>query len=77
MNILPQSTSIFRTDTLEGIGAVIIFFLISLLCFGLSYKDYDKDDVTPVATKVGSALLAAAWNIVYLIYYFISKALGI
>lgn len=46
---------------------VIFFTIIGILCFFLSYQCNQQD--TPVGMKILFAILAALWNILYLLYY--------
>lgn len=55
-----------------SISAVLIFALVSLICFILAFRCYPEDDDTPVGMKFLFSVVAAAWNVVYLAYYFVT-----
>ena len=55
--------------------AVVIFVLISAISFSLSFQCYSETDETPLGFRVLFGLNAALWNIIYIIYYFITVGL--
>lgn len=61
-----------ESPSTSGVLFLVMFFLIGLVCFGLSFRCYSSSDDTPVGIRVISGLLAAAWNVIYLGYYFVT-----
>jgi hypothetical protein len=57
---------------LTSVTFVIVFAAISLMAFVLSVRNYPEGDDTPAGMKLLYALLAAAWNVGYVAYYFVT-----
>lgn len=55
---------------------IVILFIFGLIAFVLSIRCYPEDDDTPVGVKVLFALLAACWNILYVVYYILTVSIG-
>ena len=55
--------------------ALTLFILMSCIAFSLSYRSYDENDETPVGFKVLFGINAAMWNVLYLLYYFVTVGL--
>jgi hypothetical protein len=64
-----------RWDTYNLI-ATFVFVISAIVAFTLSYRCYDDADDTPVGLRILFALLAAFWNILYIIYYFLTVHVG-
>jgi hypothetical protein len=67
--IQPMSID-WPVDSTNGVITMVVFGVISLIAFVLSYRSNPKEDGTPVGLKLLFALIAAGWNIVYIGYYF-------
>lgn len=67
--------SIIQEWTLVSGAAFTIFVLCAVTSFTLSYNCYSDTDETPIGFKVLFALLSSMWNVVYLIYYFVTVGL--
>lgn len=55
-----------------SILTVMVLVVFGLIAFALSIRCYPEDDDTPVGMKILFALLAACWNIVYVIYHLLA-----
>lgn len=67
--IRPMSID-WPTESTNGVIVLVVFGVISVIAFVLSYRSNPKEDGTPAGLKILFALIAAGWNIVYLGYYF-------
>ena len=48
--------------------SIVIFAIFALMSLVIHLRGYSDDDDTPKIFKAGYALLAMAWNIVYVFY---------
>ena len=63
---------IFHTWNVYSVSALMIIGISALLSFALSYRCYADNDETPFGLRILFALLAAGWNVLYLMYYFVT-----
>lgn len=68
---IPSFHSIIPEWNSYSIIAVLLYFVCAIVAFGLSIRCYSDTDETPVGLKLIFALLAAMWNVVYIVYYVI------
>ncbi len=62
-----RPTTVIAEWNTYSIYFAILFVIIGILCFFLSYRCNPED--TPVGMRVLFALLASLWNVLYLLYY--------
>lgn len=72
--IKPVSPWIIMPDyrTMTGLATIMVFLMFSIVAFVLSIRCYPEADDTPIGLKLLFSLLAAGWNVIYLVYYFVT-----
>jgi hypothetical protein len=68
---MPMSMLIPEWNALST-SAVIIYVICAITAFALSFKCYSRTDETPIGFRIFFSILAAMWNVLYLVYYFMT-----
>jgi hypothetical protein len=66
---LPKWNSFNPIWDTSGMIMFVIFIICGILSFALSYNCYDDTDDTPIGLRIIFAILAALWNVAYIVYY--------
>jgi hypothetical protein len=64
-NIIPEWNSL-------SAFAVMIFIISAIASFVISFRCYSSTDETPIGFKLLFSILASMWNVLYLVYYFMT-----
>ena len=72
----PNPLDLFGSMGYEAIPYVLVFGLIGVVCFLLSVRCYKEHDDTPTGLRVLYGLVAAGWNVLYIVFYFLRASMG-